>query len=136
MGGLIGENNGSFGTDEEVLICKAADVHALQGNAGGIAGISSNDILNAKNASGQVTADNGLAGGIVASNPAGGKIVSCVNEGNVNSNLGYAGGIAAENWGAIQGCSVGTAAQRITVRSRGTGRGRSCVRSESCGGRD
>lgn len=120
VGGLIGENNGSFGTDEEILICKAADVHALQGNAGGIAGISSNDILNAKNASGQVTADNGLAGGIVASNPAGGKIVSCVNEGNVNSNLGYAGGIAAENWGTIQGCSVGTAAQRITVRSRGT----------------
>lgn len=120
VGGLIGENNGSFGTDEGILICKAADVHALQGNAGGIAGISSNDILNAKNASGQVTADNGLAGGIVASNPAGGKIVSCVNEGNVNSNLGYAGGIAAENWGTIQGCSVGTAAQRITVRSRGT----------------
>ena len=119
VGGLIGENNGSFGTADGILVCKAADVHALQGNAGGIAGISSKDIINAKNVSGQVTADNGLAGGIVASNPAGGNIQYCVNEGNVNSNHGYAGGIAAENWGTIQGCSVGTVNQKITVRSRG-----------------
>ena len=66
MGGLIGENNGSVGTADGILVCKAADVHALQGNAGGIAGISSKDIINAKNVSGQVTADNVLAGGIVA----------------------------------------------------------------------
>ena len=119
VGGLIGENKGSFGTADGILVCRAAEVHALQGNAGGIAGISSKDISYAKNASGQVTADNGLAGGIAASNPAGGNIQYCVNEGNVNSNHGYAGGIAAENWGTIQGCSVGTANRKITVRSRG-----------------
>ncbi len=130
VGGLIGENDGSLGTaggsgtGKDMLVCRADQVRALGGNAGGIAGISSENIMNVKNASGQVTADTGSAGGIVASNPAGGTIASCVNTGNVNSNYGYAGGIAAENSGTISGCSVsgtsaGTISVPITVRSRG-----------------
>ncbi|XCP86775.1 type II secretion system protein [Roseburia hominis] len=118
VGGLIGENQGTFGTDQGVLVCEAANVRALRGYAGGIAGISSSNIKNAKNASAQVTADTGLAGGIVSHNLAGGEIASCTNVGNVNSNYGYAGGIVAENYGTISDCSVLKVDGGITIRSR------------------
>lgn len=121
VGGLVGENDGSFGTEGNgsgILVCKAANVRALRGNAGGIAGITSRDIRNAENASGQVTADTGLAGGIVSSNPAGVTIVACKNAGNVNSNYGYAGGITAENRGTVRDCTVSGADGGIIIRSR------------------
>lgn len=118
VGGLIGENEGSFGTEGDMLVCKADTVRALRGNAGGIAGISSKDIQYAMNASKQVTADTGAAGGIVSSNQTGVTIAFCMNTGNVNSNYGNAGGIAAENHGMIQGCSVYGNGETITIRSR------------------
>ncbi len=122
VGGLIGENEGSFGSAGGTLVCRADTVRALRGNAGGIAGISSRDIQNAMNASKQVTADTGAAGGIVSivssDNQTGVTIDSCKNTGNVNSNYGYAGGIAAENHGRIQDCSVSGNGETITIRSR------------------
>lgn len=121
VGGLVGENDGSFGTEGKetgILICKALNVRALRGNAGGIAGISSGDIVNAENASEQVTADTGLAGGIVSVNPAGVTLASCINAGSINSNYGYAGGIIAENRGTVRNCTVSGAGGGITIRSR------------------
>jgi len=119
VGGLVGENDGSFGTEGKgILICRAANVRALRGNAGGIAGISSGNIMNAENASERVTADTGLAGGIVSVNPAGVMLVSCKNIGNVNSNYGYAGGITAENGGIVRDCTVSGTGGGITIRSR------------------
>ena len=62
--------------------------------------------------------------GIVAVNQSGVSLLECQNQGNVKSDQGYAGGIAAENYGTIIGCSVGdneSKADAVTLTSRGTG---------------
>ncbi len=121
IGGVVGINKGSFGTtggagstgaevsgaEAGMLICLAETVHATGGYAGGIAGDTEGNISNAEyisGRSGQVTADNGPAGGIVPVNRS--VLSNCINKGNVNSNQGYAGGIAAENYGTITSCTV------------------------------
>ncbi len=140
VGGIIGINEGllgaSAGTDAVYLVCRAKSVHAAEGYAGGIIGeartgtlggegegapASSARISRAVNRSGNVSADSGPAGGIVAVCEQGFLLQDCRNEGNVSSDSGYAGGIAAENRGQILRCVVGKkdGTQSITVRSQG-----------------
>lgn len=130
VGGIVGINAGSIrsaapgGTAMGYLACEAGRVHALNGYAGGIAGEAQGEIVRAKNRCGEVTASRGAAGGIVAVNQSGVRLLECQNQGNVKSDQGYAGGIAAENYGTITGCSVGEAGSKagaVTITSRGTG---------------
>ncbi len=129
-GGIAGINMGSIrsvdqdGRPAGYLVCEAGRVRALDGMAGGIAAESEGGIQRAKNRCKEVSADSGPAGGIVAVNRSGVRIEACQSQGSVKSDHGYAGGIAAENYGTIAGCSVGSAGanpKAATVTSRGTG---------------
>lgn len=64
-------------------------------------------------------ADKGYAGGIVSYIPFRMTISNCKNWGSVISSLGNAGGIAAENHGLIDGCTVSTVSAVVTIKSVG-----------------
>lgn len=126
VGGVIGVNEGKLEVSGGVLISQAKIVSATHGYAGGVIGearIKTGDtagdarITGAVNRSLQVTADRGPAGGIVAVNQKGFEIRDCTNLGNVKSDNGYAGGIAAENYGWIIECRVGAGGATVTVSS-------------------
>ena len=124
VGGIVGINEGTLGESSNTtgvyLVCQAKLVRASLGTVGGIAGTTSGNIYYAKNRSESVSADAGLAGGIVAENGAGKLIAYCENHGSVTSSNGYAGGIAAKNLGTINKCEVSGAADSvITIGSRG-----------------
>lgn len=125
VGGIVGSNHGTLGTKSSgtttfYLTCQAKSVRASSGTVGGIAGESNGDIHNAVNRSNDVTADEGLAGGITAQVRVGQKISDCTNYGNVSSSDGYAGGIAAENNGIISDCKVsGSKTTAVTIYSKG-----------------
>ncbi len=128
VGGIVGINSGSIQSVDEsgkpvgYLVCKAGSIRALDGYAGGIAGEAKGNIRRAKNQSREVAASHGPAGGIVAVNKAGVSLEECQNQGNVRSDQGYAGGIAAENYGTIRSCSVGEsekASKTMEIISRG-----------------
>lgn len=125
VGGIVGSNHGTLGTKSSgtttvYLTCQAKSVRASSGIVGGIAGESNGDIHNAVNRSNDVTADEGLAGGITAQVRVGQKISDCTNYGNVSSSDGYAGGIAAENNGIISDCKVsGSKTTAVTIYSKG-----------------
>lgn len=125
-----GNSNGSgAGTGVTgYLACRASLVQASEGYAGGIAGEATGTvaqegtgqdqeaqaqgagrIVRAVNRAEKVTALRGPAGGIVAVNGRGFLLQDCENIGDVNSDQGYAGGIAAENYGLMNGCTVGAA---------------------------
>lgn len=119
VGGIVGIQNGSLRAETGYLTSQAALVQAAEGYAGGIAGESGGGITRARNRSGEVKANRGCAGGIVAVNQADITLSECQNLGNVNSDGGYAGGIAAENHGVIENCTVGTSkGQALEIRSR------------------
>ena len=129
VGGMVGINAGSIravSSDGEAagyLVCEAGRVHGIYGYVGGIAGEARGEIVRARNRCEEVMTDRGAAGGIVAVNQSGVRLLECQNQGNVKSDQGYAGGIAAENYGTITGCSVGDAgrnAEAVTLTSRGT----------------
>lgn len=118
VGGMIGNNMGTVTGDAGTYIVSAAsEVHAYDGNAGGIAGISSLSISNAINSGKNVTADKGYAGGIVSSIPDEMIVSNCKNWGSVTSSRGDAGGIAAENHGIIDDCEVSTVNANVTIKS-------------------
>lgn len=126
VGGVIGVNEGKLEVSGGVLVSQAKIVSATHGYAGGVIGearIKTGDtagdarITGAVNRSLQVTADRGPAGGIVAVNREGFEIRNCTNLGNVKSDNGYAGGIAAENYGWIIECKVGAGGATVTVSS-------------------
>ena len=121
VGGMIGNNMGTVKGDEDTyyLVSAASEVHAYDGYAGGIAGISSLSISNAVNSGGNVTADKGYAGGIVSHIPVGMTVSNCKNWGSVISSSGNAGGIAAENHGIIDNCMVSTVSTNVTIKSLG-----------------
>lgn len=111
VGGIVGINHGTIGkagsgTSAKYLTCKARNVRASHGYAGGIVGETNGNITCAVNRSVIVTADEGMAGGITAVNNTGQTISDCMNYGNVTSNNGHASGIAAENAGTIDHCIV------------------------------
>lgn len=119
VGGIVGKNAGIFQTaGDQQLVCGAAEVRAYGGYAGGIAGDTTGDISNAVNRSVQVSADTGMAGGIVPENRSGAEIADCRNEGNVSSNSGYAGGITAVNNGTISTSVCEGRSGRINIQSR------------------
>lgn len=128
-----GTGTGKDGIGEDstpYLTCQVNEISAAFGYAGGIVGEAWGDISRVRNRSVKVTANQGPAGGIVAVNGDGITIFECQNFGNVNADKGYAGGIAAENYGRIEDCSVGyqttadgnvpAGAGPLTVNSRGT----------------
>lgn len=118
VGGMIGNNMGAVTGDADTYVVSAAsEVHAYDGYAGGIAGISSSSISGAVNSGGNVMADKGHAGGIVSYIPFGMTISNCKNWGSVTSSLGDAGGIAAENHGIIDRCTVSTISANVTIKS-------------------
>lgn len=134
VGGIVGINEGTLKVrsaaavaDMPYLTCEAAEVRALAGHAGGIAGEASGDITKARNKCKSVTANFGPAGGITAVNKERISLISCQNLGNVNSDYGYAGGIVAENFGTLKECTVGqtassggvSAARDIRIQSKG-----------------
>lgn len=126
-GGIAGINEGTLRAESSqggtvYLTAQAREVRALNGYAGGIAGEAGGaggNITQARNRCARVTANKGLAGGIVAANGAGMLLADCENLGNVNSDAGYAGGIAAENLGTIRNCQVGDGKQSVTINSNG-----------------
>lgn len=120
VGGIVGIHKGSLKAETGYLTSRAALVQAAEGYAGGIAGESGGSITGARNQSGQVKANRGPAGGIVAVNQADIVLADCQNLGNVISDGGYAGGIAAENYGTIQNCTVGSekGTNVLEIRSR------------------
>ena len=122
VGGIVGINKGTLGeTTGAYLTCQAKLVRATKGVVGGIAGTTSGSIQYARNRSENVSADSGMAGGIVAENTKGKTVTNCGNYGNVTSSDGYAGGIAALNEGTIADCMVsGSDSDKVTIRSRGT----------------
>lgn len=122
VGGIVGINQGTLGeTTGAYLTCQAKLVRATKGVVGGIAGTTSGSIQYARNRSENVSADSGMAGGIVAENTKGNTVTNCGNYGNVTSSDGYAGGIAARNEGTIANCTVsGSDSDKVTIRSRGT----------------
>ena len=123
VGGIAGINRGTLGgTSGSCLTSQAASVRAESGLAGGIAGAQEGAaacLRFAKNL-GRVTANTGAAGGIVGIGSAGSTVEHCIGNGSVASSDGYAGGIAGENLGRIQDCTVGSggAAVTLTTRSR------------------
>ncbi len=128
-GGVIGLNYGEMtATEGTYIVNKAGKVVTTEGYSGGIIGLQAGDaktLARAKNKGGAVSADMGVAGGIVAINRAGDTLLDCHCMGNVESSEGYAGGVAAENYGTIQNCSVswnGTASavRAVTITGRGT----------------
>lgn len=122
VGGIVGINQGTLGeTTGAYLTCQAKLVRATKGVVGGIAGTTSGSIQYARNRSENVSADSGMAGGIVAENTKGKTVINCGNYGNVTSSDGYAGGIAALNEGTIANCTVsGSDSDKVTIKSRGT----------------
>lgn len=122
VGGIVGINQGTLGeTTGAYLTCQAKLVRATKGVVGGIAGTTSGSIQYARNRSENVSADSGMAGGIVAENTKGKTVTNCGNYGNVTSSDGYAGGIAALNEGTIANCTVsGSDSDKVTIKSRGT----------------
>ena len=122
VGGIVGINKGTLGeTTGAYLTCRAKLVRATKGVVGGIAGTTSGSIQYARNRSENVSADSGMAGGIVAENTQGNTVTNCGNYGNVTSSDGYAGGIAACNEGTIANCTVsGSDSDKVTIKSRGT----------------
>ena len=122
VGGIVGINQGTLGeTTGAYLTCQAKLVRATKGVVGGIAGTTSGSIQYARNRSENVSADSGMAGGIVAENTEGKTVKNCGNYGNVTSSDGYAGGIAALNEGTIANCTVsGSDSDKVTIKSRGT----------------
>lgn len=122
VGGIVGINQGTLGeTTGAYLTCQAKLVRATKGVVGGIAGTTSGSIQYARNRSENVSADSGMAGGIVAENTKGQTVTNCGNYGNVTSSDGYAGGIAALNEGTIANCTVsGSDSDKVTIKSRGT----------------
>lgn len=122
VGGIVGINKGTLGeTAGAYLTCQAKLVRATKGGVGGIAGTTSGSIQYARNRSENVSADSGMAGGIVAENIKGNTVTNCGNYGNVTSSDGYAGGIAALNEGTIANCTVsGSDSDKVTIKSRGT----------------
>lgn len=126
-GGIAGINEGILRAESSqggtvYLTAQAREVRALNGYAGGIAGEAvgaGGNITQARNRCARVTANKGLAGGIVAANGAGMLLADCENLGNVNSDAGYAGGIAAENLGTIRNCQVGDGKKSVTINSNG-----------------
>lgn len=115
VGGIVGINEGTLKAESSLgkavyLTAQAAEVRALSGYAGGIAGETrgtGGNITRARNRCFRVTANQGAAGGITAVNGAGMSLTGCENLGNVNSDAGRAGGIAAENLGTIEDCCTG-----------------------------
>ena len=137
--GRLSAKDTSTAGRESFLVCQAKIVRAADGYAGGIIGaaergkeeeeegkdpaqdspgstgtVSDVVIERAINKSERVTADRGPAGGIIAVNREGFLLQNCTNLGSVNSDYGYAGGIAAQNYGSIVLCKVGDAKQDIT----------------------
>lgn len=127
VGGIVGINEGTLKAEASAagqpvyLTAQAKEVRALLGYAGGIAGEArgTGAITNARNRSLRVTANRDQAGGIVAVNGTGMTLRDCQNLGDVNSDAGYAGGIAAENLGTIENCQVGGKAETVTINSYG-----------------
>ncbi len=123
VGGIVGINEGILIAESDLgkeiyLTAQAKEVRALSGYAGGIAGEArgaGGSITQARNRCARVTANKGLAGGIVAANGEGMALTGCENLGNVNSDAGYAGGITAENQGRIDNCTVGDRNGKISV---------------------
>lgn len=131
VGGIVGINEGRLEVevrsatataDTPYLTCEAAEVRALAGHAGGIAGEAKGDITKARNRSGSVTANFGPAGGITAVNQENINLIACQNRGNVNSDYGNAGGIVAENYGILTECTVeASGTNSISIQSKGKG---------------
>ena len=121
VGGIAGDNQGELqGSAGAYLVSSADKVHATQGLAGGIAGVSEGSIRYAASRCGSVQADEGEAGGITGVNRAGQGIRDCINYGNVTSSDGYAGGITATNAGTITDCQV-KAADKGTLKIHSAG---------------
>lgn len=123
VGGIVGINRGQLGGTEEdgtgtapLIVCEAFSIRALETNAGGIAGSTTNDITYMKNCSWKLRADAGMAGGIVPVVNEGVTISHCLGDGDAMSNDGYAGGVAAENHGTIIDCSM--KGDNLTISSR------------------
>lgn len=126
VGGIVGINHGVVGEDGTTalpkhLVCKAKNVRASHGFAGGIAGETNGNVICAVNRSAEVIAYEGTAGGITAVNTKGKMIQNCTNYGKVTSNHGHASGIAAENDGMIKDCTVKSSKSTETteIYSRG-----------------
>lgn len=121
VGGIAGDNQGELqGSAGAYLVSSADKVHATQGLAGGIAGVSKGSIRYAASRCGSVQADEGEAGGITGVNRAGQGIRDCINYGTVTSSDGYAGGITATNAGTITNCQV-KAADKGTLKIHSAG---------------
>ena len=121
VGGITGHNLGNLqGSADSYLVSSADKVHATQGLAGGIAGVSEGTIRYAASRCDSVQADEGEAGGITGGNRAGQEIRDCIDYGNVTSSDGYAGGIAATNAGTITDCQV-KAANKGTIKIHSVG---------------
>lgn len=88
------------------LTSQARQVRAYNGAVGGIAGYTNKNIYKAVNRSEQVTSDAGKAGGILAETQKDQLVSDCKDYGNVTSNDGYAGGITAVNRGTIKNSQV------------------------------
>lgn len=137
VGGIAGINRGTLGgASGSCLTSQAAEVRAESGLAGGIAGAQEGAAARlcfAKNL-GRVTANTGAAGGIVGISSGESTVENCYGNGSVASSDGYAGGIAGENLGRIQNCTVGSggAAVTLTTRSR-TAAGAVCAVNHSTG---
>ncbi len=122
VGGIVGLHEGVLKMEGSGrIVCSARQIRALSGYVGGIAGESNGSIASVYNKCEEVTADRGPAGGIVAVNQPGCELSACISAGGtVRSNQGYAGGIAAKNYGTITKCQVGDENFGLTIQSQGT----------------
>lgn len=101
-GGIAGVNGGDIYASGELLE-NTFTVRALEGNAGGIAGLQreTGNISGTGN-TGSIIAEKGNAGGIVCDNR--GRVEASENSGEVTAANGEAGGICGENSGTVTGC--------------------------------
>ena len=89
-GGIVGY----IGDNTSIIHCSnTADLNALKGTVGGIAGSSNSTIIACRNA-GNITGSGSGAAGIVAGGAA---VIGCVNSGNMLATSTYAGGIVRYN---------------------------------------
>lgn len=100
-GGITGANAGTIYAESSLDTVSA--VRALEGNAGGIAGIQTQGgTITRARSLGEVIAEKGNAGGIVSVNE--GQVNASDNLGQVTASNGWAGGICGENQGILRDC--------------------------------
>lgn len=119
VGGVIGRNEGSITpVVGNSYLRNYASVDAAGSYAGGIVGLQKSGTVSYTKNYGRVHAADSYAGGIVSRVEAASVVAQSVDFGNVVADNGIAGGIAASNAGTVMQCAVGQAGNTVSISAK------------------